>query len=140
MKQVVEAERDAKVKVTAAQAANEQTILAAKAENQKAILGAEAEKQKLILEANGQKEASIAKAEGVLALGKAEAEAQKLRLSAYAVPGAEAFVRVEVAKQQAEAFKNVRGFLPSDLKFSILAKDFNQAVDAVTGGVVIPVK
>ncbi len=129
-KAVVEAQRDKEVKV-----------LAAQADNEKAILAAKAEKEKSILEAEGKKLASIAEAEGILALGKSKAESQRLQLLAYAVEGADAYVKVEVSKSLANAFQNVKGFLPADLKFTVLSSDFNKAVDAVAGTpLVIPAR
>lgn len=121
-KRVVEAERDAKVMVTAAQA-----------ENERAIISAKAEQQKLILEAEGKKQAQIALAEGILATGKAEAEAKKLLLQAWAVPGADAFVQVEVAKHVAAGFQNIQGYLPSDMKINTLSMNFMDAIRAIVG-------
>lgn len=138
-KQVVEAERDAKVKVTAAQAANESEIIAAKAQQQKTVLAAQGEQQKQILEAEGKQKAMIAIAEGTLAQGKAEANARELMLKAYAVPGAESWVRVEVAKSVSSAFQNVKGYLPSDMKINFLTDNFNKSVDALTGNPIINV-
>lgn len=126
-KRVVEAERDKQV-----------MVLQAQAEQEKAVLAAKAEQQKLILEAEGTKQASIAKADGVLAMGKSEAEAQKLRLQAYAVPGADAFVKVEVAKQIAMAYQNIKGYLPADMKLNLLTDSFSKSVDSVTGNLVVP--
>ena len=134
-KAVVEAERDKQVKVLAAEASNEQTILSAKAEQQKAILSAEGDKQRQVLAAEGKK----AEAEGVLAMGKAEAEAQKLKLQSYAVSGADAFVKVEVAKSLAQAFQNIKGYLPEKMNISVLAGDYDKAVDAITGNTIVPV-
>lgn len=135
-KQVVEAERDAKVTVVNAQAANEKTILAAKADQQKAVLAAEGDKQRQVLAAEGKK----SEAEGILAMGKAEAEAQKLKLAAYAVPGADAFVRVEISKNMGAAFQGIRGFLPQDMRISVLSSDFEKAIDAVSGNTVVPLR
>ncbi len=125
---VVEAERDQQVK-----------IIAAKAQAEQVVLQVEAEKKKLIAEAEGKKQASISEAEGLLALGKAKAEAQKLQLQAYAVTGADAYVKTKVAENLANAFQNVKGYLPSDLKISVLAGDFAKAVDAATGNIIVPV-
>lgn len=138
-KQVVEAERDAKVRVTAAQAANESAIIAAKAEQQKTLLAAEAEQKKLILEAEGKKQSMIAIAEGTLAQGKAEAEAKRLQLSAWAVPGAEAFTKVEISKNVATAFQNIKGYLPSDMKVNLLTDNFGKSVDILSGNPVLNV-
>lgn len=139
-KTLVEAQRDKEKAVLAAEAQNEQTILAAKAANESEILKAKAEQQKLILESEGKKQAAIAEAEGILALGKSKAEAQRLQLQAYAVQGADSYVKVEVAKSAAEAFKNIKGYLPSDMKVNLLTDNFNTAVDTLTGNTVVPTK
>lgn len=125
-KRSVEAERDAKVMVTAAQA-----------ENEKAILTAKAEQQKLTLEAEGKKAAMIATAEGTLAMGKAEAQAKELLLKAWAVPGAESFVKVEVSKNLGTAFSGIKGYLPSDMKVNLITDNFVKAVDTMTGSPVV---
>jgi regulator of protease activity HflC (stomatin/prohibitin superfamily) len=119
-KQTVEAERDAQVMVTKAKAANQQEILQA-----------EAQKQKSILEADGKKQAQIALAEGILATGKAEAEAQRLKLQAYSVSGADGYVKVQVAQSFATAFANVRYF-PPNMNLSVLSGDFDKAI-GITG-------
>lgn len=119
-KRVVEAERDKKV-----------GILEAEMKAQQEILRAEAEKKKLVLEATGNRDAELLKAEGILAVGKAEAEAKKLQLTAWAAPGAEQFVRVEVAKYLADAHKNVTGYLPSDMNIMTLGSNFQNAVEKV---------
>lgn len=121
-KRTVEAERDAKVMVTAAQA-----------ENEKAILTAKAEQQKLTLEAEGKKAAMIATAEGTLAMGKAEAQAKELMLKAYAAPGADSWVKVEVSKNLSTGISGIKGYLPSDLQVNLLTENFTKAVDSLTG-------
>lgn len=125
-KAVVEAQRDKEV-----------MVLAAQAQNEKAILAAKAEQQKRILEAEGQRDADIAKSKGVLALGEAEATAQKLKLQAYAVPGAESFVKIEVSKNMAQAYQGIKGYLPADLKINILSDSFDKALDVGTGNPVV---
>ncbi len=125
-KQVVEAERDAKVRVTAATAANESAVIAAKAEQ-----------QKLILEAEGQKEAMIAKAEGTLAMGKAEAQAKELLLKAWAVPGAESFVKVEVSKNIGVAFSGIKGYLPEKMTINTFTDNFLKGLDSSTGNPIV---
>ncbi|MGV0949124.1 MAG: SPFH domain-containing protein [Azonexus sp.] len=127
-KRSVEAERDAKVMVTAAQA-----------ENEKAILTAKAEQQKLTLEAEGKKAAMIATAEGTLAMGKAEATSKELLLKAWAVPGAEAFVKVEISKNLGTAFSGIKGYLPSDMKVNLITDNFVKAVDTITGSPVVAI-
>lgn len=134
-KQVVEAERDAKMKVTAAQAASEQQVIAAKAAAAASVAQAEASQKTQALEAEGKKAAMIATAEGTLAQGKAEAAAKELMLKAWAVPGADAFVKVEVSKNLGNAFSNIKGYLPSDMKISLLTDNYVKAVDTMTGSI-----
>lgn len=125
-KRTVEAERDAKVMVTAAQA-----------ENEKAILTAKAEQQKLTLEAEGKKAAMIATAEGTLAMGKAEATAKELMLKAWAVPGAESFVKVEVSKNIGTAFSGIKGYLPEKMTINTFTDNFLKGLDVSTGNAVV---
>lgn len=119
-KVVVEAQRD-----------KETTVLKAQAEQEKAILAAKGEQQKSILEAEGKMQAAISEAKGILALGEAKANAQKLQLMAYAVPGAEAFVRTEIAKSLAEGTRNIQGYLPEGMTVNLLADNFMKAVETI---------
>jgi regulator of protease activity HflC (stomatin/prohibitin superfamily) len=139
------AEAEALVAKSKAQAGLNEAVVRAEQEKQVGILkaqmtfsnqvmSAEGQKQQMILEAEGTKQSQIAKAEGVIAMGKAEAEAQKLKLSAYAVPGADAFVRVEVAKQLAEGTKGIQGYLPADIKVNTLSENFVKAVETFMSG------
>lgn len=138
-KAVVEAQRDKEVVVLKAQAEQEKQILAAKGQQQQLTIEAEGAKAKMIAEAEGKKEAMIATAEGTLAMGRADANAKELLLKAYNVKGADAWVKVEVAKSVAEAFQNIRGYLPSDMKVNLLTDNFGKAVDALTGNpIVVP--
>ena len=130
-RKVVEAERDKAVGVLEAEKQAEQAILAAEADAKKVVLQAEAEKQRTVLGAEGEKESGELKAAAILALGQAEAEAQKLRLQAYAVPGADVFAKVEISKSMAEAFKNIKGYLPESMKLNVLTGSFNDGVKAV---------
>jgi regulator of protease activity HflC (stomatin/prohibitin superfamily) len=124
-KQVVEAERDAKVKVTAAQAAMEQQVLAAKGEQ-----------QKLMIEAEGTQKSMESIAIGTLAKGRAEAEAKELMLKAWAVPGADAFVKVEVSKNLGLAFSGIKGYLPEKMTINTFTDNFMKGLDASTGNVI----
>jgi regulator of protease activity HflC (stomatin/prohibitin superfamily) len=130
---VVEAERDAKVQVLKAQADQEKTVLAAKADQEKAILAAKGEQQKSTLESEGKMQAALNEAKGIEALGRAKAEAQKLQLQAYDVKGADAYVKVEVAKSVASGMQNFRGMLPSNMSVSVIGTDILKAVENLTG-------
>lgn len=125
-KRVVEAQRDAT-----------NMVIQAQAENEKAIIAAQAEQQKQILEAEGKQKAMEAIAVGTLAQGKAEAEAKKLMLQAWAVPGADSFVKVQIAQSLGSAFGNIKGYLPEDMKVNLLTDNFMKAVDSVTGNSIV---
>lgn len=132
-KKVVEAERDAKVQVLAAEADQKKTVLAATADQEKAILAAKGEQQKSTLESEGKMQAALNEAKGIEALGRAKAEAQRLQLQAYDVKGADAYVKVEVAKSVAQGMQNIKGFLPSNMNVSVVGGDILKAVDSLIG-------
>lgn len=123
--------------VIQAQADNERVIIAAKAAAEQVTVAAKAEQTKLTLEAEGKKSAMIAEAEGTLALGKSKAEAQRLLLTAYSVPGSDNWVKTQVAESVAKGFGNIKGYLPADLKVNLLTENFNKAVDVLTGNPLI---
>ncbi len=127
-KQVVEAERDKQV-----------MVLKAEAENERSILAAKAEKEKLALEAEGKKVAMIAEAEGTRALGEAKATANKALLESFAVQGSASYTQIEISKNVAAAFQNIKGYLPEGMSITLLTDSFNKSVDALTGQVVLPV-
>lgn len=132
-KTIVEAERDKQKGILAAEQEKAQKVLAAEASAQQVTLAAQAEKDQNVLRAEGDKLAGDLRAQAILALGKSEAEAQKLKLSAYAVPGADAFVRIEVAKSFGLAFSNVKGYLPSGSNFNLMSRDFESGVSILLG-------
>jgi regulator of protease activity HflC (stomatin/prohibitin superfamily) len=137
-KTLVEARRDKEKGILEAEKTAQQQVLAAEAAAKQVALQAEAEKSRNVLVSQGEREAAVNRAEAILAEGKAKAESQKLALSAYAVPGADAFVKIEVSKSLAQAFSNVKGFLPSNVNYSTVGRDFNGAVNALVGGSVEP--
>lgn len=126
-KAVVQAERDKEV-----------GILAAEKEARVVVVNAEARKEQVVLSAQGEQEASVLRSQAILAIGRSEAEAKKLQLSAWAVPGAENFVRIEVAKAFAVAHQNVKGYLPEGMNISVLGKNFADSVDSVMVGMPAP--
>ncbi len=117
---VVEAQRDKEVGVLEAQKKAEQEILAA-----------EADKKKVVLQAEAEKESGELRAAAILALGKAEAEATKLQLQAYAVEGAESFVRIEIAKSIAEANSGVQGYIPEGMTINVITDRILSAIDSI---------
>jgi regulator of protease activity HflC (stomatin/prohibitin superfamily) len=133
-KAVVDARRDKEVGVLGAQKLAEQQVLDATAAAKRVELAAEADKNRNVLAATGEQEAALLRAQAITALGKAEAEATRLKLSAYSAEGSEAFVRIEVAKSMSEAFKNIDGYLPQDMTINLLGDSFLNAVKSVVGG------
>lgn len=133
-KSVVDAKRDKEVGILAAQKQAEQQVLAAQASAKQVELAAEADKNRNVLAAEGEQQAALLRAQAIEALGKAEAEATKLKLGAYSAQGSEAFVRIEVAKAMSEAFKNIEGYLPQDMTVNLLSDSFLRAVESVVGG------
>lgn len=125
-KMVVEAERDAKV-----------MVLKATAEQEKQVLAAKGQQQQLLLEAEGKKGAMIATAEGTLAMGKAEAQAKELLLKAYAVQGADAWVKVEVSKNLGTAFAGIKGYLPEKMTINTFTDNFLKGLDVSTGNAIV---
>ncbi len=133
-KALVDAKRDKDVGVLMAEKQAEQQVLDATAAARRVGLAAEADKSRNVLAAEGEQEAALLRAQAIQALGKAEAEATRLKLSAYSAEGSEAFVRIEVSKSMADAFKNISGYLPQDMTVNLLSDSFLRAVEAVVGG------
>jgi hypothetical protein len=117
-----EAESERTIIKTKADAIN--TIAQQKAESEKVELAAKAEAARQIAISEGNKQAEINRAIGIEAIGRAEAEAQKLKLAAFNTAGSELYTRVEVAKSYAIAMDKVR-FYPANANFTTIAKDFD---------------
>jgi uncharacterized membrane protein YqiK len=117
---VVDAERDKEVGILMAQKQAEQQVLAA-----------EAAKKEQVLEAEAEKESGELRAQAILAIGRAEAEAQKVRLQAYAVEGSDNYVRVEIAKYIAEANKGVQGYIPESMTINVVTDRVLSAIDKI---------
>jgi hypothetical protein len=141
---LVQAETAAKQKVIEQQADSDKSTIKVKADAINAVTTQEAESKKVVLQAKADAEKAIALADadkqkelfravGIEAVGKAEAEANKLKLSSYSAPGSENFVKVEVAKQFALGLNNVR-FFPSNATFNTVAADFDKGLSLLVGG------
>lgn len=139
-KQIVEAKRDkergilaaeqgAQQQVLNAQAQAKQTVLNAEAQAEQVTLTARAEKNRNVLIAEGEKEAALNRAAAIEAIGKADADALRLKLSAYAAQGAEGYVRIQVANSMALAFQNIKGYLPEKMSVNLLAEQYNKGVN-----------
>ncbi len=131
---VVDAQRDKDVGVLEAEKKAQQQVLDAGAAAQRVELAAKADKNRNVLAAQGEQEAALLRAQAIKALGEAEAEATRLKLSAYSAEGSEAFVRIEVAKSMSSAFQNIDGYLPQDMTVNLLSDSFLRAVESVVGG------
>lgn len=128
---VLAAEAQAQQVELAAEASKKQVVLAAEGQAQQVELAAEADKKRAVLAAEGEMESGELKAQAILAIGTAEAEATRLQLSAFSAAGPDAYVQIEVAKQIADAFKNIDGYLPQDMKVNLLSESFMDAVKQV---------
>ena len=127
------AQADLNTQVVAAERDKQVGILDAEKLKQVSILGAEAEKEKLVLEATGSRDAEVLRAEGIVAVGEAEAAAIQLKMTAYSVPGSENYVTMETAKSMANAFENIRGYLPESMKVNVIAQSFIDGLKGVVG-------
>lgn len=130
---ILNAQRDAERQVLAARAQAEQVTIAAGAAAQQVTIASEAEKNRNVLQAQGEQQAALLRAQAIEALGKADAERQRLQFAAYENPGAQIYARIEAAKAVATAFQNVKGYLPSDLRVNLLTGDFQKAVGVLMG-------
>ncbi len=137
-KVIVEAKRDKEQGILQAEKEKQQKILASEASARQVELAAEAEKNQNVLRAEGDKTSGELRAVAIIALGRAEAEAKKLQLSAYAVPGADAFVKIEVSKQLANAYGNIKGYLPEKMNVTLLTEQFDKGVNVLVGGTPAP--
>lgn len=126
---VVKAEQDKQVAILAAEGENQRSVLASEAEKKKAVLAAEAIAESTLLQAKAEEESGKMKASAIMAIGVAQAEAEKLKYSAYAAPGAETFARIEISKSAAQAFSGIRGYLPEGMNVGVLGNTFTSAID-----------
>lgn len=131
--EVVKADTAAKKAVIETKAEADNNVTRQQAVAQVLVINAKAEAEKQVALSEAAKQAEINRAVGIEAIGKAEAEAKKLGLSAFAVPGAESFVKVEVAKNLGIAFQNVKGYLPANVNYSTVGADFSKAVNVLVG-------
>ncbi len=117
---LVEAQRDKEVGVLEAQKKAEQQVLAAEADKKKQVLSAEAEM-----------ESGTLRAQAILAIGNAEAEAKKVQLQAYAVDGADNFVKIEIASAIARANSGIQGYIPENMTINVLTDRIMSAIDSI---------
>lgn len=128
-----EAQADYKRKLVEAQRDKDVGVLQAQKRAEQEVLAAQAAKKKQILAAEGEKEAGLLRADAIVAIGRAEAEAQRVKLQAYAVEGADNFVRIEIAKSIAEANKGVQGYIPEGMTINVVTDRIMAAIDSIAG-------
>ncbi len=132
--QIVAANRDKQKGILQAEQQKREKVLAAEAGNLSRILAAEAEKRELVLRSEGEKLAGENRAAAIVAIGEAEARAKEVNLMAYAVDGADNFVKIEIARSMAKAFQNIDGYLPGDMNITLLSSSFMNSLRTVMGG------
>ncbi len=129
-----EAMADLNKQVVAAQRDKEVALLKAEQLAGAQVKAAEAQKEQVVLAAQGEKEAGENRAAAIIAIGRAEAEAQKLRLSAYSVPGSDNFTRIQIANSMATAFSNIKGYMPQGMTVNLLSSNFTDAIENLLKG------
>lgn len=137
-KVLVEARRDKEKGILEAEKSAQQQILAAEAAAKKVALEAEAEKNRNVLIAQGKKEAGFNEAEAIRAIGEAEADALKMKLNAYSTAGADGYVKIQVSANMAEAYKNIKGYLPEGMSINLLTDNYAKGVSVLVNGAEAP--
>jgi len=143
---LVQAETTAKQTVMNQQAESDKATIATKANalntvtQQEAaakvvVINAKAEADRQVAISEAAKQAELNRAVGIKAVGEASADANKLLLSSYAVPGSDLFTRIKVAESLGAAFANVKGFLPNNMTYSLVGTDFEKSVSVLAGNV-----
>ncbi len=126
--QVTAAERDKQIQILRANQEAESAVIAAKAANERVVIEAKAQAEKVILAANAEKESSLARAAAIEAIGKATAEAERLKFSAYGAPGANLYAQIEVSRNMGAAFSGIKGYLPESMTTNLLTTNFLDSV------------
>jgi regulator of protease activity HflC (stomatin/prohibitin superfamily) len=108
-----------KAKVVVIDQEKEKALIALRADNDKAItqLRADASKQEVEIRSGADLYAAQLRAQGELEVKKAEAEAERMRREALAVPGADVYVALELAKslKLGELAVSTQAFDPLDI-------------------------
>ncbi|MDR2863320.1 MAG: hypothetical protein LBV54_05545 [Puniceicoccales bacterium] len=138
---LVQAKRDKEAGILEAEKLAQMRVLAAKAEAEQVVFKAEAEKKRNIAEAEGKAQAGKLEAEGILAVGQATAEANRLLLSSYSVPGSENYVKTKVAESMGLAYSGIKGYIPERMNLTVLSENYAKGVGVLlNGGTSAPVQ
>lgn len=127
-KAIIAAKATAENTVVTQKAESEKVVIAAKADAERVTVQAKAEAARNIAISDAQKLAEQNRAVGIKAVGEATADANKLLLSSYAVPGSDLYTRIQVAGSLATSFAGVKGYLPQGVTYNTVASSFDQAV------------
>lgn len=92
----------------------------------------EAQHSRWIMDGDLERAAELNRAVGIQAVGQAEAEDNKLKLTSFSAPDSENYVKVEVAKQFAAGLNNVR-FFPANATYNTIASDFDKGLSLLVG-------
>lgn len=144
-KTLVEARRDKEKDILAQEATSQKAIIAAaanakntvvtqEAASQQVVLAAKAEAERNVAISEAQKQAELNRAVAIEAVGKSTAEANRLLLSSYSVPGSDLYTRIQVASSLSASFQNVKGYLPQGVTYNTVAQDFDKGVSLLVGG------
>ncbi len=126
-----EAQKAYEQELVNAKTKNEVLALGVKTEQENLIAKAKAEAERTVMAANAKKESAEAEAASIEALGKANAESERLKFSAYSAPGADVYARIEVAKSMGQSLSGIRGYLPENMSVYTLGESFMSAVENV---------
>lgn len=130
---ILEQEAISQKAVIEAAANAKNTIVTQNAESEKIVIAATAEAKRNVAISEAQKTAELNRAVAIEAVGKAQAEANKLLLGSYAVPGSELYTRIQVAGSLSKSFENVRGYLPQNVTYNTVAESFDKGVSLLVG-------
>lgn len=112
-----------------AQAEKNKAIVKAEQEKEVLVLQSQAEKEKQVLSAQAEKESSELRAEAIIAIGKANAEAEKLKFAAYSAEGADLYAKIQIAESMSNGIQNVKGYLPENMTIFTIGESFQSAVE-----------
>jgi regulator of protease activity HflC (stomatin/prohibitin superfamily) len=116
-----------------AQSSLNKAVVEAQSQMQVAVLKAEGEAKKITLASQARKDSAELEAAAIIATGKANAESEKLKYAAYAAPGAEVYARIQIAASMAEAFGNIKGYIPENMTIFTMSDSFQKAVENIVG-------
>lgn len=115
-------------------AANAKNVIVTQnAESEKIIIAAKAEAARNVAISEAQKQAELNRAVAIEAVGKSTAEANRLLLSSYSVPGSDLYTRIQVASSLSASFANVKGYLPQGVTYNTVAETFDKGVSLLVG-------